>query len=151
MRSKILLGMAMAFATALLPCAASASLGGDLSSVHDDQMKMQGSLRMTNKSSYNVHEITASNGIVVREFVSLSGNVFGIAWQGPSHPDLQQVLGANYDQFTQAVKAQRAQRRGHGPLVIQQPGLVVQMSGHMHSLMGMAYLPQSLPRASAPR
>jgi hypothetical protein len=140
----------MAIAAAVLPCAASASLGGDLSSVHDDQMKMQGSLRMTSNNSYNVHEITASNGIVVREFVSLSGNVFGVAWQGPSHPDLRQVLGSNYDQFTQAVKAQRAQRRGHGPLLIQQPGLVVQMSGHMRALMGKAYLPQSLPAGVRP-
>ena len=145
MRSNFLLGVAMAIAAAVLPCAASASLGGDLSSVQDDQMKMQGSLRMTSNNSYNVHEIQASNGIMVREFVSLSGNVFGVAWQGHSHPDLRQVLGSNYDQFTQAVKAQRAQHRGHGPLSIQQPGLVVQMSGHMRSLMGKAYLPQSLP------
>ncbi len=150
MRSNILLGMALAIATAVLPFAASASLGGDLSSVHDDQMKMQGTLRMTSNSSYNVHEITASNGIVVREFVSLSGNVFGVAWQGHSHPDLRQVLGSNYDEFTQAVKAQRPERRGHGPLLIQQPGLVVQMSGHMRSLMGKAYLPQSLPAGVGP-
>ncbi len=113
-------------------------------------MKMQGSLRMTSNNSYNIHEITASNGIVVREFVSLSGNVFGVAWQGPSHPDLRQVLGSNYDTFTQAVKAQRAQRHGHGPLLIQQPGLVVQMSGHMRSLTGKAYLPQSLPAGVRP-
>ena len=145
MRAKILLGMAIAIATAVLPLAAGASLGGDLSSVHDDQMKMQGTLRMTSNNSYNVHEIQAPNGTVVREFVSLSGNVFGVAWQGHSHPDLHQVLGSSYDAFTQAVTAQRAEHRGHGPLLIQRPGLVVQMSGHMRSLTGKAYLPQSLP------
>lgn len=145
MQPKILLGMAIAIATTFLPSAASASLGGDVSSVHDDQMRMQGTLRMTSNHSYNVHEIRAPNGIVVREFVSLSGNVFGVAWQGHSHPDLHQVLGSSYDAFTQAVKAQRAQHRGHGPLLIEEPGLVVQMSGHMRSLAGEAYLPQSLP------
>ena len=150
MQSKILFGMALAIATAVMPLAAFASLGGDLTSVHDDQMKLQGSLRMTSNDSYTVHEIQAPNGIVVREFVSLSGTVFGVAWQGRSHPDLRQVLGANYDRFTQDVKAQRAQRRGHGPVMIQEPGLVVQMGGHMRSLMGKAYLPQSLPAGVRP-
>jgi hypothetical protein len=44
-----------------------------------------------------------------------------------------------------AVDAQRAQRHGRGPLLIQVPGLVMQMGGHMGALTGMAYLPQSLP------
>jgi len=130
----------------LAPCfPVRASLGGDLTSVHDDQMKLQGTLQTTNNDSYTIHEIQASSGIVVREYVSPSGTVFGVAWQGRSHPDLHQVLGAYYDQFTQAVQAQRAQHHGHGPLLIQQPGLVVQMGGHMGALHGMAYIPQGLP------
>jgi hypothetical protein len=143
---------AMGFAVALLvPCfSACASLGGDLSSVRDDQMKMQGSLRTTNSDSYNVNEIQALSGVTVREYVSLSGYVFGVAWQGRSNPDLRQVLGAFYDPYVQAAQAQRAQRHGHGPLVIQQAGLVVQMGGHMRSLTGRAYLPQSLPAGVRP-
>jgi Protein of unknown function (DUF2844) len=124
---------------------ACASLGGDMTSVRDDQMKMQGTLRTTNNNSYNVHEIQADSGVVVREYVSLSGNVFGVAWEGRSHPDLRQVLGAYYDQYVQAVQAQRAQRHGHGPLLIQLPGLVVQMGGHMRALTGRAYIPQGVP------
>ena len=132
--------------TALAPCfSAGASLGGNLTSVRDDQMKMQGTLRTTSNDSYNIHEIQTASGVVVREYVSPSGNVFGVAWQGRSHPDLHQVLGAYYDQYVQAVQAQRAQRHGHGPVLIQQPGLVVQMGGHMRSLTGRAYIPQSLP------
>ena len=145
MRLKMWFAMGIATVAMALPFSAGASLGGDLSSVHDDQMKLQGALRMTSNDSYDVHEIQAPNGIVVREYVSHSGNVFGVAWQGRSHPDLRQVLGVNYDRFVQAVQAQRAQRHGHGPLLIQQPGLVVQMGGHMRSLTGKAYLPQSLP------
>ena len=125
MTKKMLLAMTIAVA-ALAPCfPAGASLGGDMTSVRDDQMKMQGSLRTTSIDSYNVHEIQTPGGVVVREYVSHSGNVFGIAWQGRTHPDLHQVLGAYYDQYVQAVQAQRAQRHGHGPLLIQLPGLVV--------------------------
>ena len=144
MKLRMLFAMGIVAALAL-PFPAYASLGGDLTSVRDDQMKMQGTLRTTSNDSYDVHEIQAPNGVVLREYVSSSGNVFGIAWQGRSHPDLRQVLGAYYDQYVQAVHAQRAQRHGHGPLLIQQPGLVLQMSGPMRSLTGKAYLPQGLP------
>jgi hypothetical protein len=130
----------------LAPCfPVRASLGGDLTTVRDDQAKLQGTLRTTNNNSYTIHEIHAASGVMVREYVTLSGNVFGVAWQGRTHPDLRQVLGSYYDLFVQAVQAQRAQRRGRGPILIQQSGLVVQMGGHMGSLTGRAYLPQSLP------
>ena len=142
-RMLIAMGIAIAALAPLFP--ACASLGGDMTSVRDDQLKMQGTLRTTNNNSYNVHEIQADGGVVVRENVSLSGNVFGVAWQGRSHPDLHQVLGAYYDQYVQAVQAQRAQRHGHGPLLIQLPGLVVQMGGHMRALTGRAYIPQGVP------
>jgi hypothetical protein len=145
MKLRMLFVTGIAVAVSVLPISAWASLGGGLTSVSDDQMKMQGSLRTTSNNSYNVHEIQTVGGILVREYVSLSGNVFGVAWQGRSHPDLPQVLGAYYDRYVQAVQDQRAQRHGHGPLLIQQTGLVVQMGGHMRSLTGRAYLPQSLP------
>jgi hypothetical protein len=145
MKIRMLYALAIAF-VALAPCfPACASLGGDLTSVHDDQMKLQGTVQTTNNDSYAIHEIQASSGVIVREYVSPSGSVFGVAWQGRAHPDLHQVLGAYYDQFIQAVQAQRAQRHGRGPLLIQQPGLVVQMGGHMGALRGSAYIPQGLP------
>jgi hypothetical protein len=116
-----------------------------MASVHDDQTKLQGNLKTTSGGTYNIHEIQAANGVVLREYVSPSGKVFGVAWHGRTHPDLRQVLGPYYDQYVQAVQAQRAQRHGHGPLRIEQSGLVVEMAGHMGSLMGRAFLPQGLP------
>jgi hypothetical protein len=145
MKYRMVFAMGIAIAAIALPFAALASLGGDLSSVRDDQAKIQGTLRMTSKNSYNIHEIQAPSGTIVREYVSLSGSVFGVAWQGRTHPDLRQVLGQFYDPYVQAVQAQHAQSHGRGPLLIQQPGLVVQMGGHMGSLAGRAYLPQSMP------
>lgn len=145
LRRLLLFAMGIACSALVLPFPARATLGGDLTSVHDDQAKMLGTLRTTSKDSYDVHEIQAANGVVVREYVSRSGSVFGLAWQGRTHPDLRQVFGAYYDRYVQAVHAQRAQRHGHGPLLLQQPDLVVQMSGHMRSLAGKAFLPLGLP------
>lgn len=145
MKIRMLFAIAIAVA-ALAPCfPASASLGGDMASVRDDQAKLQGSLQSTTKDSYTVHEIQAANGIMVREYALPSGAVFAVTWQGRAHPDLHQVLGAYYDQFAQAVQAHRAKRHGLGPVVTQSSGLSVQMGGHMNALFGTVFLPQSVP------
>jgi Protein of unknown function (DUF2844) len=142
MNSRILRGL---FAVLLLPLPALASLGGDVTTVQTDQAKLQGSLRMSSNNSYTIHEIQASTGVAVKEYVSPGGKVFAVTWRGPFHPDLRQLMGAYFDQYLQAEQAQRAQRRGHGPVLIQQAGLVVQISGHMRSFVGKAYVPQMLP------
>ena len=142
MKSRILSGILVVLT---FPLGSSAALGGDATSVQADQLRMQGTLRTTSGDAFNVHEIQAATGVTVKEYVSPAGKVFAVTWQGPIHPDLQQVLGAYFEQYTQAVQAQRATRRGRGPLVIQQAGLVVQISGHMRSFVGRAYVPQMLP------
>ena len=142
MNSRITHGI---FAMLLLPFPASASLGGDVASVQTDQAKMQGSLRTSSNNTYTIHEIQASTGVAVKEYVSPAGKVFAVTWQGPFHPDLRQLLGTYFDQFSQAEQAQRSQRRGHGPVLIRQAGLVVQISGHLRSFLGKAYVPQMLP------
>ena len=144
MRSKSRFALLLAFAfAASFP--ARASLGGDTASVRDDQAKLQGALQTTAKATYTVHEIQAASGILVREYVSPSGAVFAVTWQGPRHPDLRQVLGAYFDRFTQAVQAQRAQRPGLGPRIIQQSGFTVVLQGHMGAVHGTAYLAASVP------
>jgi hypothetical protein len=124
---------------------AHAALGGDIASVQADQVHMQGSVRMSSATGYTVQEIQGSNGIVVREYLSNGGKVFGVAWQGPWPPDLHQLLGSYFGQFEQALKAQRAEHIGRRPLLINQPGLVVGMGGHPRSFFGHAYVPDMLP------
>jgi len=128
-----------------LPLGSFAALGGDATTVQADQLKMQGSLRTTSADAYNVHEIQVPTGVTVKEFASPAGRVFAVTWQGPFHPDLQQLLGTYYEQYMQALQAQRATRKGRGPLLIQEPGLVIQISGHMRSFVGRAYVPQMMP------
>jgi hypothetical protein len=133
---------AWVLATAL---AAHGALGGDIASVQTDQVHMHGSMRMSTATGYTVQEIQGSNGIVVREYVSQAGKVFGVAWQGPWPPDLRQLLGSYFGQYEQAVKAQRAEHIGRRPLLINEPGLVVGMGGHPRSFFGHAYVPEMLP------
>ena len=128
-----------------IPFTLSASLGGDTNSVKADVAKMQGSLRSSSESSYSVHEIQLPTGVTVKEFVAQNGRVFAVSWTGPVHPDLRQLLGPYFDQFTKAEQELNAQRHGHGPVIIDQPGLVVRNSGHLRAFQGRAYVPQLVP------
>jgi Protein of unknown function (DUF2844) len=123
------------------------ALGGDTVSILADQSAMQGSRRTTATKTYTLHEIQAANGTVVREYQSTDGNVFAVTWHGQFRPDMRQVLGSYFDQYAQAMQARSSStRRERGPVTIQQPGLTVQLGGHMRALVGRAYVPEKLPQ-----
>lgn len=94
---------------------------------------------------YTVRQTTLAGGIVVREYVSPSGTVFGVGWRGPQPPDLAALLGSYFPQFVAGVKANHAAGVVHGPGIVEQPGLVVHSGGHMGAFSGQAWLPQALP------
>jgi hypothetical protein len=142
MKSKLIGSLVMMIA---LPLPSFASLGGDTTSVRADQEKMQGTLRTSSADSYTLHEIRTSTGVAVKEYLAPSGRVFAVSWRGPVHPDLRQLLGPYFDEYVQAIRQQREQRHGHGPLLIQHAGLVVQVSGHVRGFVGKAYVPQQMP------
>jgi hypothetical protein len=132
--------------TSLVLCSfAHASLGGALDSVQADQVEMKATIKVHQTRTCAVHEMLAANGTTVREYVSESGRVFGVAWQGPFIPDMRQLLGSYFSQFSVAAKAQRESHVGRWPLNIQEPGLVVQTAGHMRAFSGRAYDPELLP------
>lgn len=139
----LIVGMALAGMTN--PSPVFGSLGGDVTSVEADRAKMEATLQTTSRQLYTVHEMHTANNVTVREFVSPQGKVFGVAWQGSARPDMKQLLGAYFDQYTQAEQKQEAKRVGRAPLLIQEPGFVMQMSGHMRALTGRAYIPQLVP------
>lgn len=133
--------VALAAFSILLSLSSFAALGGDVNSVLADQAQMKAQRRVTQMSAYSIHEIQSQTGTIVREFVSPEGKVFGVAWQGQTLPNFQQVLGSYYSQFIQNAPRQRK----HGPVTVQMPGLVVQSGGHMRALTGRAYIPEMVP------
>ena len=67
---------------------ARATLGESSDSITLDRKALSAVRRAaTVRNGYTVHEITSAS-TVVREYVSTSGIVFGIAWNGLIHPDL---------------------------------------------------------------
>jgi hypothetical protein len=140
------LGALLLAAGAMTP--ARAGLGDTVASVQADRVSMKGQLRTRSEPGYSVQEITAANGVLVREFVSPSGVVFAVSWSGPAMPDLQQTLGTYFAQYRRTVAAQRAarQRAGHHHVEIRAPSLVVHAGGHMRQYFGMAYVPSLVPQ-----
>jgi hypothetical protein len=100
----------------------------------------------TGAASYTVTTTALGNGNVIREYVSASGDVFGLAWSGPQMPDLNILLGSYFPQYVAGVtNARKLRGGGHGPGIVQDSGLVVYSGGHMGAFSGQAYLPQALP------
>jgi Protein of unknown function (DUF2844) len=134
--------LGMALLVPLLAFPAMAALGGDAASIQQDAAHFKAQVRMTQKQAYAVHEMQTAGGATVREYVSPAGKVFGVAWQGPVIPDLQQLLGSYFTRF----QATAQNRRGiHGPLVIHEAGLVLESTGHMTAYRGSARVPEMLP------
>jgi len=128
---------------------AMAALGGDLNSVQDDTAHMKATVKIQQKQAYAIHEIADKNRTVVREYVSPDGRVFGVAWQGLFMPDLSQLFGSYLQQYSAAAAEQHAKTPGRHPLMIHQPGLVVESSGRIRAYYGRAYVPDLLPQGVA--
>jgi len=119
-----------------------AVLGQSRDSIRSDAQSLKGTLTTTEMSGYSVHQIQRNDGIVLKEFVSPEGKVFGISWRGPSMPNLSQLLGSYFPAFHEAN--QSTNRRG--PLSIHAGPLVVENGGHPRAFRVRAYVANLLPR-----
>jgi len=128
---------------ALGPRPASATLGEAEMTVQSDVTQLSASIKSSqDRAGYRMHEIQLPGGTLLREFVAPDGNVFAVAWSGPTKPNLRQVLGKHFDTYVSAPKPKFADRRH---LNMQQGDLVVQGGGHMRALYGRAYLASAIP------
>jgi len=121
-----------------------ASLGGNVGSVQADTAHMGASVNVSNSDNYQVHQLQSPAGTVVSEYLSSSGIVFAVSWHGPFLPDMQQILGSYFQQYSVALSSQPRQYGRH-PLDIRQPGLVVQTGGRMRAHWGRVYVPSLVP------
>lgn len=122
------------------PVYAQASLGGNAASVLGDGSQMGASVRTFPASQYTQFDLQLPSGTTVREYLSPGGAVFAVTWEGPSLPDLRQILGDYFQRYVDA-----SQGGGPGARVIQQTDLVVYTGGRMRAFHGRAYVPQLVP------
>ncbi len=144
-RMSLLLSGLCLVATILEPAQrVGATLGESTASVESDR-KVLSAARGASAThpGYTVQEFK-SDANVVREYVSPSGVVFGIAWNGLSHPDLSPLLGSYADEYKAALR-QTPHKPGRRSLRVKTNRVVVEMWGHMRNQQGRAYAPALIP------
>lgn len=140
--------VALAATVALFASAAAqAGLGAPYASIAADQAQLRASTKVTVQAGYTVHALTLPSGTVVREYVAANGVVFAVAWNGPSQPNFNTVLG-NY--FADLQSAARAGHGGRNRLDLERSDLVIQSGGHMRAFFGRAYLVDAVPSGVSP-
>ncbi len=134
------------FARAALACtlvfaggAAQAHLGGGLASVQADGVAWQAPAVFVSGARFSVFTHTTAEGVKVRQFVSLEGLVFAVAWDGPVLPDMERLLGGQFPLYQNALQQRKRSVR------VDTPSLSLESGGMMRAFVGRAYLPDQLP------
>ncbi|MHB8483115.1 MAG: DUF2844 domain-containing protein [Nitrospiria bacterium] len=136
------------FCLALLllnPGPALAVLGEGKESVELDRRKLSGSKETMVRSQYTIETISSSD-LRIQEYVTPTGTIFAVSWQGKKIPDLSSLFGAYFQEYQKALTEWRKNspfRRG--PLYLRAEHLVVETGGNRRDLRGKAYLPSLLP------
>ncbi len=94
-------------------------------------------------SNYVTRDTMLATGTQVREYVSDSGVVFAVTWDGPILPDLKALLGKYFD--TMVAESARIPRAGRSPVAINRPEVVINSGGHMRAFEGSAWIPAEFP------
>jgi hypothetical protein len=134
-----------------LPATLSASLGGSVSTVEADRVRMKSALvGIEQRGPYTIHSLQAPTGTTIREYYGSNGVVFGVAWQGPWQPDLRQLFGDYFDRYQASAQRARRARTMRGHVAVDDGTLVVKIGGHQRAIVGVAYVPQLLPAGVDP-
>lgn len=130
-------------AATLVSMSASAGLGEPVASVARDQAALHGArLAVTTREGYAIHETTTPDGATVRQFVSPSGTVFAVSWEGRTQPDLQVLLAKHYTRYLAATKEPHP---SHKVLSVATPDVVINVVRHVRGFTGSAHVPDLVP------
>lgn len=133
-------------ALALVPHLAFAALGEPEASIIDEAQQSKASIKSTERANYRVYEIQLPSGTTLREYATVGGHVFGVAWSGPAMPNLRQALGRYFEGYVAAAKAKPGVRHH---FEVRQDDFVMQSGGHMRAFTGRAYLPHAVPAGTS--
>lgn len=122
-----------------------AALGEPADSVARDRRAMSAARgASTAHTGYTVQEIV-SDSVTVREYISPSGIVFAVAWNGYIHPDLTPLLGSYAGEYNDA-KRKTPRKPGRRHVQIKTDRVIVEKWGHMRNLQGRAYVEALIPQ-----
>lgn len=99
---------------------------------------------VNSRERFNLHT-TEKGGARIREYASASGTVFGIAWDGLTHPDLSEFLGKYDSEYQHAIQNQK-RHPGRRFFSLRTPYLIVEKWGWMRHSQGRVFVPTLIPQ-----
>ena len=131
-------------AALLLACGGTghAALGGLPESFNSADARAVTGVSVT-APNYVRRETTLPSGTLVREYISVTGIVFAVAWEGPVLPDLKSLLGKYFE--TLVAESTKAPKAGRSSVAIEQQGVFIYSGGRMRAFEGAAWIPAQLP------
>jgi hypothetical protein len=92
---------------------------------------------------YTTQQLVQPDGTQIREYI-FRAKVFGIAWQGPTPPDLRQLLGSYFGDYSAAAAAAQA-GGSHTPIAVSLPDVTLITGANLTTFHGQAFVPSLAP------
>jgi len=89
-----------------------------------------------------VRQTQLPSGTQIREYLNTNNIVFAVAWRGPTMPNLQQLLGNYFQQYTNRPTATLFSLRN---AELNNANVVVRSHGHLRAFQGKAFIPSLMP------
>ena len=90
-------------------------------------------------------ESTDANQIRVRQYVSSSGQIYAVSWDGPAMPDVAVMLGTSFDRYRQEASMALPNASGLHSSRVSSSDLMVETAVRLRDFSGRAWLPSAFP------
>ena len=137
------MGIVLLMLTLSLP--ALAALGGDVSSVQEDQAQMKGTLKTTEADAYTVHEITAPGNTVVRNTFPRRAKSLPSLGTDSLSPTCSSFWGRTSISMHRPPKSKERATRAATRSTSNSPAWLSRTAGICARIMGRAYVPDMVP------
>jgi hypothetical protein len=124
-----------------VPATAHATLGGDSASVEANRQALGGELRVEKLPYGERYTMLLPMGIVIRQYLSPSGAVYAVTWNGPRMPNLSELFGKYAEQYSHRDRPKG--ERHH--MAFGGNDFMMRASGHMRTFSGRAWVPSLVP------
>ncbi|SAL69103.1 hypothetical protein AWB69_08146 [Caballeronia udeis] len=102
-------------------------------------------LHQATNNAVRWQESADANQIRVRQYVSSSGQVYAVSWDGPAMPDVAVLLGTWFDRYRQEASAALPNASGLHSSRVSSSDLMVETAVRLRDFSGRAWLPNALP------
>lgn len=134
-------------ATSFAAREAQGELGGTAAAPETSASGVQ---RLSAARAFQVRSSVDAGGTTINEYSTSNGRIFAYTWQGPTMPDLAQLLGPYAQRYRDNATAQLNALGNLHASRVEQPDVIVESGGLMRSYAGRAWLPAALPPGFSP-